>query len=562
MASSIAGPIIGPSPAVELAPAAAGCVSRVADGPAGVPEGWPKFLDEPMAWVGPQFTDESEYIHTLSESDLQEAENALLVFKALGLDGDCVSRDNFPLPTLGPRLDRIRRDVHQGKGFGVICGLDPQKYLVEDLTVLYLGIQSYIANRHGRQDRTGNMLVHIVADNSSKLKAGHHRHSTSPITFHNEEAGDIVSWLTRSTAVSGGKCIIASAYTVYNVLATSCSDMVRTLARSDWPFALPRFQCRPVLFHHEGRVLINFGRVALTGNAIYPRPTNLPAVTPRQMEALDSIENIAKATQLEISTRAGDMHFINNLTILHRREGFINGEAAQERRHLVRMRLRDDEMGWKLPADLRQEWSAAFNEEAPKIWHIEPMPDGFFPLRSSKLKSIFYFRANQSNSTGSSRYYTLGFLVLFIVSAMASAIDTGLTTATSLNSLLPTTSTFTLENSLPGCSWPKTLQDAQDPLSNMMSASVTLDIGPGPLLFENGNFELLVGIISLCSKDGWGRNLSQSNYQAKLQTKPTGDNPWAPRIDTVVALLSLMVAVLGLVPAYFNAFLAWVSHTS
>ncbi|KAF4485695.1 hypothetical protein FAGAP_11453 [Fusarium agapanthi] len=382
MASSIVGPIIGPSPAVELAPAAAGCVSRVAHGPAGVPEGWPKFLDEPMAWVGPQFTDESEFIHTLSESDLQEVDNALLVFKALGLDGDCVSRDNFPLPTLGPKLDRIRQDVHQGKGFGVIRGLDPQKYSVEDLTVLYLGIQSHIANRHGRQDRKGNMLVHIVADNSSKLKAGHHRHSTSPITFHNEEAGDIVSWLTRSTAVSGGKCIIASAYTVYNVLATSRPDMVRTLARSDWPFALPRFQCRPVLFHHEGKVLINFGRVALTGNEIHPRPTNLPAVTPRQIEALDSIENIAKATQLEINTRAGDMHFINNLAILHRREGFVNGETARERRHLVRMRLRDDELGWKLPADLRQEWSAAFNKEAPKIWHIEPMPDGFFPLRS------------------------------------------------------------------------------------------------------------------------------------------------------------------------------------
>ncbi|GKT98714.1 unnamed protein product [Fusarium langsethiae] len=100
------------------------------------------------------------------------------------------------------------------------------------------------------------------------------------------------------------------------------------------------------------------------------------------MEALDSIENIAKATQLEISTQPGDMHFINNLTVLHRREGFVNGEAASERRHLVRMRLRDNELGWNLPVDLRREWSDAFNLDAPKIWHIEPMPDGFFPLRS------------------------------------------------------------------------------------------------------------------------------------------------------------------------------------
>lgn len=57
-------------------------------------------------------------------------------------------------------------------------------------------------------------------------------------TFHNEEAGDIVSWLTRNTAVAGGKCILASSHTIYNALAASRPDLIRALARSDWPFAL------------------------------------------------------------------------------------------------------------------------------------------------------------------------------------------------------------------------------------------------------------------------------------------------------------------------------------
>ncbi len=57
-------------------------------------------------------------------------------------------------------------------------------------------------------------------------------------TFHNEESGDVVAWLTRSTAVTGGRCIIASAYTIYNTLAASRPDLVRLLARSDWPFGL------------------------------------------------------------------------------------------------------------------------------------------------------------------------------------------------------------------------------------------------------------------------------------------------------------------------------------
>lgn len=76
----------------------------------------------------------------------------------LGLDGDHISRDNFPLPNLGRKLDGVRQEVHKGRGFGVIRGLDPKKYSVEDLTMLYLGLQSFVANRQGRQDRKGNML--------------------------------------------------------------------------------------------------------------------------------------------------------------------------------------------------------------------------------------------------------------------------------------------------------------------------------------------------------------------------------------------------------------------
>lgn len=127
---------------------------------------------------------------------------------------------------------------------------------------------------------------------------------------------------------------------------------------------------------------MNFGRVPLLGSAVHPRPAHLPSLTPRQIEALNAIESIAKAVQFEIRTEPGDIHFINNLAILHRREGFTNGKAPQETRHLVRMRLRDDELGWKIPTDLSKEWSLAFDEGRSRIWHVQPMPDGFFPLRA------------------------------------------------------------------------------------------------------------------------------------------------------------------------------------
>lgn len=87
----------------------------------------------------------------------------------MGLDGDLVSRENFPLPTLGPKLDSLRHQVYNGRGFAVVRGLDPQKYSVEDLSTLHLGIQSYIANRYGRQDKKGNMMGEISSRSRIEL---------------------------------------------------------------------------------------------------------------------------------------------------------------------------------------------------------------------------------------------------------------------------------------------------------------------------------------------------------------------------------------------------------
>ncbi|OAA32999.1 Taurine catabolism dioxygenase TauD/TfdA [Moelleriella libera RCEF 2490] len=349
----------------------------------GLPNGLPAVLVSPMAWTGGQFANESDYVLHLASSDLQETREALDHFKKLGLDGDLVSRANFPLPRLQRKLEEMRNDVHHGKGFGLVRGLNPENFSVEDLSTIYLGIQCYVANLQGRQDKKGNMMVHIVADDSTKMKATHHRHSTADITFHNEEAGDVVSWLTRSAASQGGRCIIASSYTVYNTLAATRPDLARALTRSDWPFALPTFHCRPILFHHDNKIIMNFGRAALLGSASHARPASLPQLNAQQREALDAVEHIARVTQFNFKTQPGDIHFINNLAILHRREGFVDGNLFTERRHLVRMRLRDETMGWAIPAQLQDEWDWAFDPRPQnRVWHLQPMPDGYFPLRS------------------------------------------------------------------------------------------------------------------------------------------------------------------------------------
>ena len=69
-----------------------------------------------------------------------------------------VTKDTFPLPRLGPVLEQLAADLHHGRGFFVVRGIDPSHFSLEDNALLYLGISSYVAPRRGRNNPTGQMI--------------------------------------------------------------------------------------------------------------------------------------------------------------------------------------------------------------------------------------------------------------------------------------------------------------------------------------------------------------------------------------------------------------------
>jgi hypothetical protein len=77
---------------------------------------------------------------------------------ALDLHGEAVSRHNFSLPTLGLCLEALSAELHNGKGFFVLRGLDSLAYSPEDTAILFLGIASYIGERKGKQTDNSNMF--------------------------------------------------------------------------------------------------------------------------------------------------------------------------------------------------------------------------------------------------------------------------------------------------------------------------------------------------------------------------------------------------------------------
>lgn len=80
----------------------------------------------------------------------------------LELYGSEVTPDTFPLPTLGPKLQQVAVDIHTGRGFGVVRGIEPDDFSPEENVIIFLGISSYIGARRGRQDEDGNMLSGFI----------------------------------------------------------------------------------------------------------------------------------------------------------------------------------------------------------------------------------------------------------------------------------------------------------------------------------------------------------------------------------------------------------------
>lgn len=76
----------------------------------------------------------------------------------LDLDGPDIDQGNFSLPTLAAKLRAGSSEVHGGKGFFVVRGLDPKKYSPEDNVMMFLGVSSYVGEERAKQDNLGNML--------------------------------------------------------------------------------------------------------------------------------------------------------------------------------------------------------------------------------------------------------------------------------------------------------------------------------------------------------------------------------------------------------------------
>lgn len=339
----------------------------------------PSALTGPLVWTGDTYAEGNVYALDLNRDDIDELDCALKHFKKLDLDEDHISTQTFPLSRLETRLREASIEIHSGRGFVVLKGLDAGHFEVEDSVKIFLGISSYIADQRGRQDKQGNVLVHITSSKTwtVPMNQRHGIHSNLALPYHNDMGCDIHALQARHLAEKGGMTYLSSAWAVFNYLLAREPEVAEALLAPNWPVQMSgrdaRFYLAPVFTIHEGKLMANMdlGRFgphpAFTGN---PKP---PSLTSAQEYALKRVSAIAREIELAIRLEKGDVLFFNNWALLHRRDEYQDSEDWS--RHLVRLWLRNNQIGWSVPESMLPPWIAAYGSEqpVPPIYSLHPV---------------------------------------------------------------------------------------------------------------------------------------------------------------------------------------------
>ena len=306
----------------------------------------------PAVWGGPDMAArEAEWTYVLTPSDIAEIEAALAGVLARDLDIASIRKADFPLPTLGPKLEQLRDEVLDRRGFVRMRGMPVEGRPIRESAAAYWGVGTYFGSARSQNAR-GHLLGHVYDLGGSSAKDPNTRsYATSERQNFHIDRCDVVALLCLRRAKAGGLSTIVSSMTVHNVLAERRPDLLERLyrpmpvdRRGEVPEGKGPFYEAPVFNEYDGRLSVLYSRLHIGSAQRFPEARRLTA---EDYEALDMLAALAgdPALRLDMSFLPGDIQFLHNHTILHARSEYEDWPEAERKRHLLRL--------WLAPSNAR-----------------------------------------------------------------------------------------------------------------------------------------------------------------------------------------------------------------
>ncbi len=322
---------------------------------------------EPHAhWCAQDVADPAGWTLQLDEADLAELDGALAHARSRTHDVLDVTREDFPLPTLGSRLHQLATELVDGRGFARIAALDVARLGPEDASWIYWGIGMHLGTPWPQ-----NAKGHLLGDVRDQGKApddptargneigGH------PLTFHSD-GSDLVGLLSLDSGASGGESMVTNAVAAHNELVRAAPHLAAALYeplpydfRGEQVDGGRPWYLVPTFTRHRDRLFIRYIRPFIEASQRHPEA---PRITDAQRAAMDAYDELIfdANNRVEMLLQPGEMQFINNYHVLHGRRRYTDDPDRGRVRWLKRLWLATDVLG---PEDRPERYQRAGSME-------------------------------------------------------------------------------------------------------------------------------------------------------------------------------------------------------
>lgn len=302
------------------------------------------------AWTGASLSPTDGRV-ILSKDCLAEIETTLGVLRANPLPVLSLHPADVEMPACAATMALLRRELDHGLGFGIIDRLPLEAMTSEEAVAIYW-LLARMTGRPVAQKWVDGRMLYSVTDLGKPSGNGVRPDVTNEDqSFHTDNSYNIcppdhVGLLCLHPAMDGGISRVVSMRAVLGRMTEEHPDLLDRLHR---PFYFDRQRehadtdiktvHRPVLSTEDGGL-----RIRVSRNLIYQGYKLAgEAVDDESEAAIDAWFSIVDDPSMytEFFFEPGQIQFVNNRVLGHKRTGFTDWPEPDRKRHLVRVWLRE-----------------------------------------------------------------------------------------------------------------------------------------------------------------------------------------------------------------------------
>ncbi|HLK40419.1 MAG TPA: TauD/TfdA family dioxygenase [Polyangiaceae bacterium] len=315
----------------------------------------PEVLETTCEWTADDVADPARWTERLGDRDIDEIDRAMRVARAKSRDLLEIGKEDFPLPTLAPRLKQMERELMDGRGFVLIRGLPRDRYTNDDMCLAYWGIGAHLG-RPWPQNHHGHLLGDVTDQGKTidDPTARGNELGKIALSYHCD-GSDLVGLLCLQRAASGGLSAVANSVALHNELVRQRPDLAAELYHPQ-PFDFRGEQApgarawypMPVFTRWGDRLFCRLIGAYILASQRHP---DAPRLTEAAREGLRWMNEQAESGKYSVvmDFAPGDMQFINNYHVLHGRTEYEDAPQSGQVRHLKRLWLETESLADRPP---------------------------------------------------------------------------------------------------------------------------------------------------------------------------------------------------------------------